>query len=210
MPETIESFVAKLQAEGVDAGRQEGDKLRSDAQADADRIIAEAKAQAEKILADARTEADNALTRGKTELALAARDTMLKLQEAVNKALQGLVAAAIGEPMADTAFIGKLLHEVIMLYVKDLQEHKEVMGINVPESMRQELSDWAMREIGQAVVEGVRGSVDVRSTLATAGFEYTVSGATVEVTPDSVTQSLTELLTPALREVLSKAAQASD
>ena len=39
MPETIESFVAKLQADGVEAGKAEAEKLLADAQAHADRII---------------------------------------------------------------------------------------------------------------------------------------------------------------------------
>ncbi len=202
MVDTIESFVAKLQADGVDAGRQEAEKLRADANAESDKIIAAAKADADKILADAKTQADDLLARGKTELSLAARDAVLKLQDALAHGLQAIVAQAVREPMKDAQFVGKLLHEIIMLYLQDLRDNKEVMSINVPESMRTELTDWAMREIGQATIDGVRGSVNLQGALAGAGFEFTVSGATVEVTPESVTSTLTDLVGPKLRELL--------
>ncbi|HDZ21789.1 hypothetical protein LCGC14_0454410 [marine sediment metagenome] len=202
MVDTIESFVAKLQADGVDAGRQEAEKLRADASAEADKILAAAKADADKILAHAKTQADDLLARGKTELSLAARDAVLKLQDALAQGLQAIVAQAIREPMKDAQFVGKLLHEIIMLYLQDLRDNKEVMNINVPESMRTELTDWAMREIGQATIDGIRGSINLQGALAGAGFEFTVSGATVEVTPESVTSTLTDLVGPKLRELL--------
>ena len=95
MVETIESFVAKLQADGVDAGRQEAEKLRADARAEADKIIAAAKADADKILADAKTQAADLLARGKTELSLAARAAVLKLQVALALGPQAIVAQAV-------------------------------------------------------------------------------------------------------------------
>ena len=205
MPETIESFVAKLQADGVEAGKAEAEKLLADAQAHADRIIADAKVQAEKIVATGTTDADNLLARGKTELSLASRDTVLKLQEALNRAMRTLVSDAVKAPMTDTAFLGKLLHEVVLLYVKELQENREVMRINVSGPLREELTQWALKEIGQATVDGYRGCLDMKSTLAAAGFEYTVGGATVEVTPDSVTDVLAEMLSPSLRDLLTQA-----
>ncbi len=205
MSDTIESFVAKLQSEGVDAGRQEAAKLVEQAKADAERIIADAQSQAQKTAAEAGTAAQATLERGKTELKLAARDIALKLQETLAKGLDAAIQQAVGKTLDDTAFIGTLLHEIVLIYAKDLHQHKDVMTINVPEDKRQQLKDWAMAEIGQQAVEGVRGVFDLRTTLAEAGFEYTVGGRTVEVTTSSVTTALAELLTPALRDILSEA-----
>ena len=205
MADTIESFVAKLQAEGVDAGKAEAEKLRADAAAEAERTVANAKAQADKIIADAQADAGNLLARGKTELQLAARDTSLKLHNALNRGLQAIVAQGVREPMTDPAFLGKLLHEVVLLYAKELQANTDVMRINVPEKLRNDLTDWALHEIGQAAMDGMRGVIDMKTTLADAGLEYTVAGATVEITPDSVTQSLADILSPALRDVLNQA-----
>ena len=59
MTQTIESFVEKLHAEGVHAGQEAAEKLRSEARAEAERVVAEAKAEAEKLLAEAKAKAAN-------------------------------------------------------------------------------------------------------------------------------------------------------
>jgi vacuolar-type H+-ATPase subunit E/Vma4 len=207
MSDTIESFVAKLQAEGVDAGQQEAAKLIEDAKAQAAKIIADAEAQAKKTADNADAQAQATLERGKTELKLAARDIALKLQETLAQGLEAAIRQAVDSSLNDTAFVGSLLHEIVITYAKDLHQHKDVMTINVPEGKRQQLKDWALAEIGQQAVDGVRGVFNLRTTLAEAGFEYTVSGRTVEVTTSSVTTALAELLTPALREMLTEAMQ---
>ena len=205
MADTIESFVAKLQADGVDAGRKQAETIQADAQAGADRILADAQKQAEKILADAEAEAGNLLARGKTELTLAARDTTLKLQDALSGAMQALVSEAVKGPIQDPTFLGKLLHEIVLMYVEQLQQSRGVMQINVPKEMREGLVEWALRELGRTAIDGVRGLFNLEAHLKTAGFEYSVTGATVEVTAESVTNALTELLTPRLREILDQA-----
>ena len=205
MPETIESFVAKLQTEGIQAGQQEADKLRADAQTEANTALADAKAAGEKIIAGAKAEAEGILARGQTELKLAARDTALRLREALQRALEAVLASQAHESLADTEFIGTLLHEIVLTYAKDLQQHREVMTINIPAGQRDKLKAWALQEIGQQAVEGSRGVFNLRTSLAEAGFEYTISGRTVEVTTESVTAALAELLSPALGELLAEA-----
>ena len=202
MADTIESFVAKLQADGVETGKAEAEKITADATAQAERIVAEARGEADKIIATAQADADGLLTRGRTELELAARDTTLKLNEALSGALTRIVAESVAKPLGDAEFLGKLLHEVVLTYVEGLQQSDRVMTINVPESLQEQLTDWAMHEIGQGAIQGARGSVDLKAVLSGAGFEYTVSGATIDVTPESVTTALTEMLTPRLREIL--------
>lgn len=210
MPETIESFVAKLQAEGVQVGEQQAQELRADAQAQGDKTIADAKAQAERIVADAHAEAASILARGQTELKLAARDTTLRLREALQRALTAVLAYQAREDLSDTKFVGTLLHEIVLTYAKDLRERRDVMTINIPPDQREKLKDWALAEIGQQAVEGVRGVFDLHTTLAEAGFEYTISGRTVEVTTESVTAAVIDLLSPGLGELLAEAMSEGD
>ena len=63
-----------------------------------------------------------------------------------------------------------------------------------------------MQEIGQDRLDNIGIKMDLRGTLAGAGFEYTVAGATIEVTLDSVVETLTSLVGPELRKVLESAA----
>jgi hypothetical protein len=48
-------------------------------------------------------------------------------------------------------------------------------------------------------------SLDLKGTLADAGFEYQVDGANIEVTLSSIVEALTELVNPNLREILEQA-----
>jgi len=205
MAETIESFVAKLQAEGVQTGQEAAEKLRAEARRQAEEIINQAEARAEKIVADARTEAEKILARSKTELALAARDAALRLHEAMGRALQAVIARGVKAKLTDSEFIGKTLHELIMLYAKAELESGSI-EINVSPQIREQLTKWALHEIALEATDSAHLSIDLKGKLAEAGFEYNVaSGATVEVTLDSVVQALMELVGPGLREVLSAA-----
>jgi vacuolar-type H+-ATPase subunit E/Vma4 len=206
MAETIESFVAKLQAEGVEAGRQEAERLSQEADKQAQEIVRQARREADKITADAKAEADDTLARARTELELAARDATLRLQEALGRALAALLHQQVRQVLEDDDFLGRCLHDIVMIYVKADFEQREVLKINVPAEMREKLISWALKEIGQVNIEKVRPAIDLKGTLADAGFEYTVAGSTIEVTRESVVEMLMELVGPGLRDVLQKTA----
>jgi hypothetical protein len=111
----------------------------------------------------------------------------------------------VGERLADEDYLGRLLHEIVMLYVKSDFECQGVLQINVPGEMREKLISWALAEIGEDRVREVRPSIDLKGKLAEAGFEYTCSGSTVEVTRESVVEVLMDLVGPELREVVAEA-----
>ncbi|MCP4375752.1 MAG: hypothetical protein GY794_06200 [bacterium] len=206
MAESIETFVAKLQTEGVQAGRQEAESIVADAKTEGEKIVADAQSQADKIVAQAKTEAENLLSRGQTELSLAARDAVLRLQETLCQSLQAILRHRSGETLQDVGFLGKILHELILIYAKDELSSKSGITINVSPELKQQLVDWALQEIGQDKIDNIGLHMDLQGTLSAAGFEYTVAGATVEVTLDSVVETLTSLVGPELRKVLESAA----
>jgi len=205
MAETIESFVAKLQAEGVQAGQQEADRLRAEAKQQAEEITRQAQKDGEAIVADAKKQADDLLARSRTELDLAVRDAILRLQDALSRMLAAVLARKVEEPLRDHEFLGRLLHDLVMQYVEADCQRREVLKINVAPELREKLIAWALQEIGQEAVEEVRPSLDLKGTLADAGFEYTLGESTVEVTRESVVETLMDLVGPALRETLEKA-----
>ena len=129
MAESIEAFVAKLQQEGVQAGRQEAEKLRADAEAQAEQIVKDAQAQAEKIISDARAEGERILSRSKADLELAARDTVLRLQEALCEALRAVISRGVEKPLSDVDFVGKALHEIITTYARADAEGRPIVEL---------------------------------------------------------------------------------
>lgn len=205
MADTIESFVTKLQEEGVQAGRQDADRLRAEAEKQAAEIVQKARQQAEKIIADANAQADDAGARSQTELELAARDAALRLQEALGRSLSALIAEDVRQKLEDSEFLGKILHEIVMAYVRSDFVNQQVLHVNVAPEMREKLISWALKEMGEEAVNRVRPSIDLAGTLADAGFEYSIAGSTVEVTRDSVVETLMDLVGPGLRDVLAKA-----
>ena len=205
MGDTIEAFVARIHSEGVEAGRQEAEKLLADARQQGEQIIADAKGEAETIVADAKTEGEGILSRARTELQLAARDNVLKLRDTLGAVIEQVLARGVGEKLDDPEFLGATLHELVTLAAKSDLEGRGVMVINVSPEMRDKLVDWALKELGQQTVDGLRHAFDLQGTLAQAGFEYNVTGATVEVTLDSVTEAMKELVGPRLREIIDQA-----
>ena len=204
MAETIESFVAKLKTEGVEQGRKEADSIVEDAKSESEKIIASAKSEAEKIIAEAKKQGDEILARSNTELELAARDAAMKLRETLAKSLEAVLAGPVDEALNDTEYLRTLLTEIINKYVEaDLAGSVDVK-LNLSNEQYHALAEWAVKQIRKhARKDGV--GVDLKGTLKQAGFEYNLTGATVEMTQESVVELLMTLVGPKLREIFDSA-----
>jgi len=205
MAETIESFVAKLQAEGVQAGEEAARRIRGEAEREAEATAERARQQAATIVADAERQAGEIVARGKTQLDLAARDTVLRLRDALNRALAAVIARGSEAGLKDADFMRELLRELVMLYAQRDVAGGSAVTVNVGPELHAAIADWAMRELrtGSGAAAGV--SVELTKSLAQAGFEYTVEGATIEVTLSSVAAMLSELVGPELRATIDRA-----
>jgi len=205
MAETIESFVARLQAEGVQAGEQAAKTIREEAERKAEETIAQARQQAEAILADAQRQAKQELAQAKSEMELAARDTVLSLRETLSRALKVIVAHKARGQLSDAEFLKGILHEVVMAYARQDSQGQTDIRVKVAPEMKARLTEWALGEMGRGLAASSGVSVDLKAVLRDAGFEYTVDGSTVEVTTDSVTAALSEIVGPELRKVIVQA-----
>ena len=206
MADTIESFVAKLQAEGVRAGQREAEKIRAEAQKQADQALRQGQDKAARIIADAEAEARNILARSRTELDLAARDTVLRLREALGALVGAVVSRGAEEALTDAEFLRQVLHELVITYARAETGTDDGLSVNVPAEMCKKLTDWAISEVGKgAAGDPSRMPLKLRGTLKEAGFEYSVAGGTVEVTLSSVVEALSEIVSPGLQELLGRA-----
>ena len=205
MADSIEAFVQKLQQEGVQAGRTEAQKLMGEAQAEAERIVSEAHAEAERIVKGAKAEAEDKLKQGTDELELAARDALLRLRQTLTDALAALLHRASAEALAEKGFLTKLLHDVVMQYARKDAEGSHPIEIHVSDEDLEAVTNWALQEMTQHEKDG-RAHIDLKGRLKSAGFEYSAGGGTVEVTPESISGVLSEMIAPRLREVVDKAA----
>ena len=206
MADTIEAFVKKLKLEGVDQGKHEAQRLIADAQQQSEEILADARAKAEKIIADANAEADGTLARSRTELELATRDATLKLRESLEKILEAVLLNQVGYQLDDSQFLKELIQSIVQRYIDaDIDSYAPVK-INVEPQMRQQLCDWAIGKL-RLDTKNDAGGFDFQDNLRQAGFEFSLHGATIEITQESVVETLMQLVSPSLREVIRQANQ---
>jgi len=209
MTETLESFIAKLKTEGVEEGKRQADQLRNDAVQESDQIISDAKKQAERIIADANAQAESMLARSQTELELAARDAVLKLRESLEKILQAILHNQVGRQLDDSQFLKDMIQSIVQRYIDaDIDSYAPVK-INVEPEMRQQLCDWAIGKLRIDTGEDP-GGFDFQDTLRQSGFEFSLHGATIEITQESVVETLMQLVSPNLRQVIKRVNQSGD
>jgi len=204
MADTIEAFVEKLKTDGVDAGQAQADEIVAAARRQADEIVQEAEKKAAAIRADAEDQAKQTLERSQSELNLAARDVLLKLRDAVQQAISSVMTKAASDKLSDADFLANMLHDLIMLYAKSDIDRSQDVEVNVSPDMQAQLADWAVHEIVRKAEEAGT-TVDLRGTLSGAGFEYSVAGATIEVTPESIVEVLADMVSPNLKDVVNSA-----
>ncbi len=202
MAQSIESFVNKLQEEGVQAGEKKARRIQDEAAQQAEKIRKDAQDQADKILADARAEAESIVARGRTELELAARDTLLKLRETLSAALAAVLSKAVTDQLNDPEFVKTALVETIRQYAENDAGGKPAIQVDLSGEMKDQIGDWAIGQLGE--------KVELKGTLSQAGFEYNATGANVEVTTDAVVESLSQMVSARLKEVIEQATPQSD
>jgi V/A-type H+/Na+-transporting ATPase subunit E len=208
MVQTIEAFVNRLQADGVEAGQAEAEKIRVQAEQQAQTRLAEATEEAKRIVAQAQADGETIRGRAETELTLAARDTVVRLQEALSRVLQGVLVDAVRGKLEDADFLGGLIRDVVKRYVEADAAGSSSIAVRVSEEMRQRLLSGTVAALRPEAPEAKQ--IDLRGTLAEAGFAYEIAGGTVEVTVDSVVEVLSEMVGAELRKrVAAAAVQAS-
>jgi len=203
MPETIESFVKKLQDEGITAGKEAAEKIKNEAEREADNIIADAKARADQILAQVQDDVDRQLDRMQTELELAVRDAILKISETISRVLSAILTRKIENHLSDPDYLGQMIRDVINAYaIADAAQLTDIK-INISDKMGENFNRDILKNLFQGLNEEQEKTI-LQTSLSKAGFEYTIDGATVEVTPDSVSELISEMVGPQLQEILDK------
>ncbi len=209
MPTNIESFVKTLESEGVDAGKKAGKKIEAQARATADTIIAKANETAGKIVADAKTEAEKVQARMNSSLELAARDAIFMLREKLGQQLAVMLKLNVEQALKDEDTLAHVLREVIPASAKAGAGNNLSADINISKDLKSRLIESTLRELARSL-KNQNAQINVAHNLAKAGFECKIEGSTVEVSTESVTALLADMIDPELQQFLEKAANAKD
>ncbi|MHC4496988.1 MAG: hypothetical protein ACYSYM_14320, partial [Planctomycetota bacterium] len=205
MPTNIESFVKTLESEGVDAGKKAARRIEAEAIEKAENIVAQARETANQMIAEAQAEAEKVKARMDSSLELATRDGIYLLREKLGQQLEAMLKLNVEKALNDEETLVHVLREVIPAYAKADAEKGLAASINISKDLKSRLLETAIRELVYSL-KSQNTQIDVGYNLAKAGFEYKVEGSTVEVSTESVTSLLAEMIDPELQQFLEKAA----
>lgn len=207
MPTNIESFVKTLESEGVEAGKRAADQIEAKAKENAAEIVAEAKKKAEEIIAQAQSDAEKVQARMNSSLQLATRDAIALLRQKLAEQLKGLMEVNVENALNNEQVLSNVISEVIPLYAKADADKTLAAQINISKDLKSRLLENAVRELAHSLKKQ-----DVQLThkyaLSKAGFEFKIEASTLEVSTESVTALLSEMIDPELQQFLDKAAEA--
>jgi len=209
MPTNIESFVKTLESEGVDAGKKAAKKIEAEAREKADKIDAEAKEKAKQIIAEAKAEAEKIKVRMDSSLELAIRDTIFLLREKLGLQLKTILKLNVEKALNDEETLLHVLREVIPAYAKANTENMLNAEVNISKNTKSRLLETSLRELAHSL-KNQNVQLEINYNLAKEGFEYKIEGSTVEVSTDSVTSLLADMIDPGLQQFLEKAANTRD
>lgn len=202
---TLEAFIGQLHAEGVEAGRQEAERMRQAAAKEAEAVIAKARESARHLIQQAEVKGQALLAESRGEIALAMRDAELELRAKLSRALTSLLTEGLERELSDPRLLRELLREVVVAYAR-ADGSGSRLEVHVRPELAQELASALPGRLGRELGEAKEG-YDLRADLRAAGFEYRIHDGRVEVTPESVAELLAELVTPRLRALLQEAAR---
>jgi V/A-type H+-transporting ATPase subunit E len=105
----VETLIQRLRQEGVAKGEAEAQALMETARQRADAMLREARAEAERIRSAARQEAERFDASGREALAIAFRDSVIRLRDELTRGFQEEVGRLVGRELEQAEVIRQLL-----------------------------------------------------------------------------------------------------
>ena len=105
----VDALIKRLRDEGVSAGRDQGEKLLSEARAEAQQIVSAAKVAARQQLDNARDEVDAYRQAGEEALKTAMRDTVLSMKANLMEHFSADVARLVSQQLVDPQILRDMI-----------------------------------------------------------------------------------------------------
>ena len=151
MQNKLQELTEKLYNEGLSKGKEEGEKILSDARRQAEEIVDSARRQAEEILRKAGDEASALKQKVDSDLKAASAQCI----QATKKDIENIIVATmekdrVSQSLQDTEF----LKEIIRAAAKGFSTDSS-LEITLPSSLENELDPWVREELAKAVGKGI-------------------------------------------------------
>ena len=199
MADDLQSLLDRIQKDGVDRAEAEGRRLLAEARDKADRLVAEAETRARRTLAEAEERATAFEARGRQALQQAARDTVLSVEEGIQRAFRGIVGRAVDQALT-TDTLREMLVRVVRSYI---EREGDCSGISllIPQERQAEIAAFFMGEFKEAIQKGlsIQGDPQVLS-----GFRVAMADDRLyhDFSREAIVDALCQFLRPQLAEIM--------
>lgn len=197
MQNKLQELTEKLYNEGLSKGKEEGEKILSDARRQAEEIVDSARRQAEEILRKAGDEASALKQKVDSDLKAASAQCI----QATKKDIENIIVATlekdrVSQSLQDTEF----LKEIIRAAAKGFSSDSS-LEITLPSSLEKELGPWVCEELAKAVGKGIHA--DFSKKIA-GGFTIGPKdgGWFVSFTDETFNELISGYLRPVTRKLL--------
>jgi V/A-type H+-transporting ATPase subunit E len=187
----VATFTRQLRQDGIDAARSEAERIMEEARAQAAGILQEAEATARRLEADSRAAMERDRTRFGAEIRLAARDTMLAVQQQIEQVVMRLLRAKIDDALAAEEVVRTAIIEIIKHHAPG-----SAWEIAVGSRIGASLVAAAVNEL----FKGREATFVVIEEFGRSGLEFRTAGGdeVLELSADSVAEVFQRLLSPEL------------
>lgn len=152
----IQELTSKLYSEGVEKGKEEADKIISDAKAQSNQIISDAKKEAEHIVSSAKKETEEMKSNIESELKLFASQASEALKtEITNLITDKLATSNVKAATEDKAFMQKLIIGLVQNWAKN---ETLTVGVENPDELKKQITANAKGLLDKGLkIESVNG-----------------------------------------------------
>lgn len=208
----VQDLIEKLRSQGVNSGRDEADKIISDAETKAAELMIDAEKRSAKIISKAREEADFITKAGKEALQLAERNAVLELKDFLlgkfSDQLRSVVSTSMNEEQLLEQMILEVASENSLRGEKNLDVvlPQKVIGVDElrenPEFMKAGgLLEFTQQRASAMLHDGVTFSVSKPGQTG-IGFRLKDKDIEVELSEEAVSAVLLKHLQPRFRALL--------
>ena len=209
----VKELIERIRDEGVQAARQEADRIISEAKAQAARIVSDAKAEAATMKKEAEAATQREQMAAIEALRIAARDTGLELRAAVMAAFEEHVRRLVTDVTSD----GSVLRDMILVLAgraaEDLIKDKDA-SILVPKHLADEatpeLEEFLRRTAVALSADVLRKGIElIPSSEIQGGARVRLVGDDLEIdlSDEALSEMMLKLLLPRYRKILAEAGQ---
>ena len=195
----LQELTQKLYNEGLSKGKEEGQAILAQAQAEAAAIVKKAQEEAQAILAQAQKEAQDYKIKVEGDVKMASIQALQATRAGIeNLIVAKAVDAPVKEALSSTDFLKGIIEAVAKNF--SAQESTDI-ALVLPEKLQKELEPFVKNEVAKSLGKGVDASF---SKKVNGGFKIGPKDGSyfISLTDESFRDLIGDYLRPATKAIL--------